>query len=289
MGFRVNTNINALQAYYQLAKVNAQMAQAQLKMASGQRILKVSDDTSGFNIGTSLKGKVAVMNGAQNNISAAKNLLSTAEGSLLSVNDLLVKIDGKISDATNPTNDATSLANDIKALANEINSIFTNTKFNNTSLLSGSGAQQGFLFQVGESSDTINLNFSSSLASSGGTGASTNVSASLTSFVNVSASTLSTTSGTNSTAALQTALSSLKSVVSNALGNIGNFTQRLDIKENTLNVAITNAQSTISRLFDADMAKQQLIATKDSIMSQTATAMLAQLNAAPQQILQLFR
>ena len=68
-----------------------------------------------------------------------------------------------------------------------------------------------------------------------------------------------------------------------------NFTQRLDIKENTLNVAITNAQSTISRLFDADMAKQQLIATKDSIMSQTATAMLAQLNAAPQQILQLFR
>ncbi len=289
MGFRVNTNIDALMAYNQLAKVNQETSKAQLRMASGKRILQVADDTSGFNIGTSLKGKIAVMKGAQNNIAAAKNLLSTAEGSLLSINDLLVKIDGKLSDATNPTNDATSLANDIKALANEMNSIFTTTKFNNTSLLSGSGAQIGFLFQVGESSDNINLNFSSSLASSGGAGASTSVSASLTSFVNVSASTLSTTTGTNSTAALQTALSSLKSVVSNALGNIGNFTQRLDIKENTLNVAMTNAQASVSRIFDADMALEQLKATKGTIMQRAATAMLAQLNVSPQQVLKLFQ
>ena len=80
----------------------------------------------------------------------------------------------------------------------------------------------------------------------------------------------------------------MNSAVSNALGDIGNFTQRLNIKEETLNTAITNAEASISRLFDADMAQEQLNATRGSIMSQAATAMLAQLNFAPQQVMQLF-
>jgi len=289
MGFRVNTNVDAQKAYYQLANANKMTSQAQLRLASGKRIQSVADDTSGFNIGTSLKGKVTVMKGAQNNISSAKNMLSTAEGALLGINDLLVKIDGKLSDATNPTSDRTALANDIKALAQEIDSTLKNTKFNNTSLLF-SAAGGGFMFQVGESTDTLSLDFASSLASAGSStgGYGTNVSASLSSFANVAAGTLESTSGTGSVAALQTALSTLKSSVSSALGKIGNFTQRLDIKEDTLNIAISNAESSISRLFDADMAQEQLNATKGSILQQAATAQLAQLNFAPQQVLQLF-
>jgi len=289
MGFRVNTNTDALQAYYQLAKVNAETTKAQLRLSSGKRILNVGDDTSGFNVGTSLKGKVAVMQGAQGNIASAKNLLSTAEGALLSMNDLLTKVEGKLSDATNPTSDRTALADDIKALANEFGSILQNTKFNDTKILF-SGAGDGFTFQVGEASDTLKLDFASSLASStSGTGGyGNNVSASIASFSSVSATTLASTSGTSSTAALQTALSNLKTAVSGALGKIGNFSQRLDIKDDTLNVAISNAQSSISRLFDADMAQEQLNATRGSILQQAGTAMLAQLNFAPQQVLQLF-
>ncbi len=288
MAFKVNTNINALKAYYQLAQVNAQTTKAQLRLASGKRIMHVADDTSGFNVGTSLKGKVAVYQGAQNNIASAKNLLSTAEGSLLGINDLLVKIDGKLSDSTNPTNDRTALASDIKALANEINSTLKNTKFNNTQLLF-SAAGSGFTFQVGEAGDTLNLNFASSLASTGNNGYGSGISASLGSFANVSASTLECTTGATSIAALQTALTSLKSAVTDALGDIGNFSQRLDIKSSTLDVAVTNAESSISRLFDADMAMEQLNATRGSIIGQAATSMLAQLNMAPQQVLQLFR
>jgi len=287
MSFKVNTNINALKAYYQLARVNQKTAKAQLRLASGKRIMSVADDTSGFNVGTSLKGKVTVMKGAQNNIAAAKNMISTAEGALLGINDLLVKIDGKISDATNPTNDRTALANDIKALANEINATLKNTKFNDTNVLF-SAAGSGFIFQVGESGDTLNIDFASSLASSGGGGYASGISVTLGSFANMTASTLECTSGANSVASLQTALASLKSAVTDALGDIGNFTQRLDIKEDTLNVAITNAESSISRLFDADMAQEQLNATRGSILSQSATAMLAQLNFAPQAVLQLF-
>jgi flagellin len=289
MGFRVNTNVDALKAYQQLANANKMTSEAQLRMASGKRIQQVADDTSGFNIGTSLKGKVAVMKGAQGNIAAAKNLMSTAEGALLSINDLLTKIEGKMADSTNPTTDRTSLANDIKALASEISSILNNTKFNDSKLFATSAAQSGFAFQVGELGDTLNLTFSRSLGCTDATtGQSEAVGLTLGSFTGVAASTLGCTSGASSVAGLSTALGSLKAVVSDSLGQIGNFTQRLNIKDDTLNVAITNAESSISRLFDADMAMEQLNATKGSILQQASTAMFAQLNFAPQQVLQLF-
>jgi flagellin len=287
MGFRVNTNTDALQAYYQLAKVNAETTKAQLRLSSGKRILNVGDDTSGFNVGTSLKGKVSVMKGAQGNISAAKNLLATAEGALLGINDLMTKIEGKLSEAINPVSDRTALQDDVKALANEIQSILLNTKFNDAKILH-SGAGTGFAFQVGESTDTLNLDFASSIASTGGGGYGGSVSVSLGSFANVTATTLMSTSGASSVQGLQTALTNLKTAVSGALGKIGNFSQRLDIKDDTLNVAISNAEASISRLFDADMAMEQLSATRGSILQQAGTAMLAQLNFAPQQVLQLF-
>src|SRR3989339_2000359 len=134
MGFRVNTNTDALQAYNMLAKANQATAKSQLRLASGKRILSVADDTSGFNIGTSLKGKISVMKGAQSNVAAAKTLLSTAEGSLLGINDLLVKIEGKLSDATNPTTDLTAIKDDIQALANELHDTLKGAKYNNTNV-----------------------------------------------------------------------------------------------------------------------------------------------------------
>jgi flagellin len=288
MGFRINTNIDALRAYYQLAKVNQDTTQAQLRLASGKKIMHVADDTSGFNVGTSLKGKISVMKAAKSNVSAAKDMMATAEGALLAMNDLLVKIDGKLSDSTNPTADRTALASDIQALAKEINKTIKNTKFNNTNLLYSS-AGSGFTFQVGESTDTLQLNFASSLASTGAGGYASGISSSLGSFANISASTLTCTTSGSGIDALQTALTSLKSAVSSALGSIGNNTQRLDIKEQTLNVSITNAESSVSRLFDADMAMEQLKATRGSILGQAATAMLSQLNMSPQQVLQLFK
>ncbi|MBI9073610.1 MAG: flagellar biosynthesis protein FliC [Melioribacteraceae bacterium] len=287
MGFRVNTNVDALKAYYQLQRVNKETESAQLRLASGKRINSVADDTSGFNIGTSLRGKVSVMKGAQGNIASAKNLLATTEGSLLGINDLLLQIEGKLSDATNPTADRTAVQADIKSIATEINTILTTAKFNNAKLLTSTSGR-GFVFQVGESTDTLKLDFAKSLASTGNGGYATGVSVTLGSFANLIATTLLTTNGVDSTASLQTALASLKSAVSTSLGQIGNFVQRLDIKDENLNTSITNAQASISRLFDADMAAEQLAATRGSILQQAGTAMLAQLNIAPQQVLQLF-
>jgi len=77
--------------------------------------------------------------------------------------------------------------------------------------------------------------------------------------------------------------------VSDELQNVGSLIQRLDYKEATLQVAITNTEAAASRIVDADIAKEQLELTKLQILQQTATVQLAQANAAPNGILALFR
>ncbi|MCE1187566.1 MAG: flagellar biosynthesis protein FliC [Ignavibacteria bacterium] len=284
MSFRINTNVDALSAYYALARTNKEASVAQLRIATGKRINQVADDTSGFNIGKSLEGKISVMKAAQNNVSGAKNLLSTAEGALLSISDLLVKVEGKLSDATNPTADRSSIASDIKSLVTEIDAVLTTTKFNNTSLLTGGGdAEGGFVFQVGNAyTDKITLDFASAIATSASNGFNTGL-------TNLNAVTASSVTNSTTIATLQANLSTLKSSVQSSLGKIGNFVQRLDIREETLNTSIANATSSVSRLFDADIAMEQLNATRGSILGQAATSMLSQLNSAPQQVLSLFR
>jgi flagellin len=75
MSFRINTNVDALTAYYALAKNNKDASVAQIRIATGKRINNVADDTSGFQIGKSLEGKISVMKAAQTNVSGAKKLI----------------------------------------------------------------------------------------------------------------------------------------------------------------------------------------------------------------------
>lgn len=269
MSFQINTNLGALDAYNALAKINTQTTKAQLRLATQKRINTVSDDTSGYRVGKELEGKISIMKAAQGNIGSAKNILSTAESALSNINDLLIQIKGKVADATDPSKNLSALASDINALGDEISSIFTNTKFNDTALLSGTGlpSSSNFVFKTGESESTT-INFGTmntlSLASVSGSGATS------TNITSISVSTLET-------------------AVKDALGKIGNYVQRLDVKDQYLTTAISNANSSVSRLFDADMAMEQLNSTKGQIGGQIATSMLSQLNSAPQNILSLFR
>jgi flagellin len=269
MSFKINTNLGALDAYNALAKVNSQTMKAQLRLASQKRINQVADDTSGYRVGKELEGKVSVMKAAQGNIGSAKNLLSTAESALSNINDLLIQIKGKVADANDPTKNLTAIADDVKALGTEISNILSGTKFNDTSLLSGSTLPSGgnFAFKTGES-ETTTINFGT--------------------FTAVDLSTI--TGATSATvAALSSTITTAENTVKDGLGSIGNYVQRLDVKESYLTAAISNATATVSRLFDADMAMEQLNATKGQIGSQVATSMLAQLNSSPQNLLSLFR
>jgi len=298
MAFRINTNMGAIRAYNALKAVNARVATAQLRLATGKRINSVADDTSGFAVGKSLDQKVKLMQSAQNNVGSAKDMLSTAETQLISVKDIITEIRSKVADSSNPASDNSRVAGDIKALANELASIFNSTKFNDTKLLISTSAMSSgttFSFQTGaESSDKLDVNYmeTSSGTLSGSntvttgdftiTGISSAVSDALTQLASV---------GTTAAAigSLSAYLNTFENAVDGALSSIGNFIQRLDIKDNFLTSAIANSQSSYSRLFDADMALEQLNSTKYQISAQVATSILSQANMAPQQVLSLFR
>ncbi len=274
-GFKIASNIGALEAYNALSKLNQNTQKAQLRLATQKRINSVADDTSGFNIGKSLESKVKLMQSAQRNVGSAKDMLATAESQLVSIRDMITQMKAKIADSGNAAADLNALQLDIKAVAEEISSAINNTKFNDTSLLTGS-ATNGFTFQTGvETDEVLTVDYADDI--------STNFDASKAEI-----DALDSTSARSNFTALTSNLNTFEETVTNALGTIGNNLQRLDAKEEFLSSAITNSKASVSRLFDADMAMEQLNATKASIGAQAATAMVAQLNMSPQQVLQLF-
>jgi len=325
MGFKVNTNIDALNAYYALMKVNNSTIKSQIKLATGKQINHVWDDTSGFTIGKQLETKAKILKSVQGNISSGKDMLSTAESALLNIKDLITKIKTKISDGTNPTADRQALARDIAALGEEITSIMKTTKFNESTLLVGTLAASDtnyarFSFQVTDKTeDKMILDFASTIASSAAStvtysdGATTDSLFLELDIANILSSIMAT--GSNSyvqDVEFATAIASLGNITSSgglkdsvgttvsqvdylqeqidyALQKIGYFAQRFDIKNEFLDVAISNAESSVSRIFDTDYAFEQLNATKNNIMQQAALSMMSQLSINPQSVLQLFQ
>ena len=201
------------------------------------------------------------MQSAQDNVGSAKDMLSTAETQLISVKDLITQIRSKIADASNPASNKSRLANDIKALGEEIGNIFNNTKFNDTQLLvsSTNGAASTFDFKTGASdTDILKIDFASSylvgtfaatLGSAIVTGLNQKISDSLNDFQSLTAASATSLS----IGSLSAKLTSFESSVDTSLSSIGNYKQRLDIKDEFLTSAIANSTASISRLFDADM------------------------------------
>ena len=263
MSFLINTNMDALSAYNALAKVNAQTTKAQLRLATMKKINSVADDTSGYKVGKELEADNLKMKAQLNNISSGKNWLSTAESALSLVNDKLNAIVAKQEDAKDPIKDQASLQKDIKAIADEINSILTNTKINGQDVLASAAAS----FGIG-SSVSVNV------------GVSLNMTTHQTALDALQAGDAG--SVTQDISAFQTAVKS-------TLGYIGNNLQVFDSREAYITSSIANNTALISKLFDADMAMEQLNATKGQIGSQIGTAMLGTLNIAPQGLLSLFR
>jgi flagellin len=262
MPFQINTNLDALSAYNALAKVNSQTAKAQIRLATMKRINSVADDTSGFRVGKELEGENLRYQAQLGNIASAKNFLSTAESALQQILDKLNQIDAKQQDALDPLKNQVSLSRDVEVLANEINNIISNTTINNINVLASANNSFG-------AGTTLEVNIGAELGT---------YSATITALQN-----------TAGNANLTAAFTAFRDNVKTAIGYIGNRMQTFESREEYITAARANNIATISRFFDADMAYEQLTVTKGQIGSQIGTAMLAQLNVAPQSLLSLFR
>lgn len=273
---RIRTNIGALNALNALKNINRKLEKAQLRLATGKRITSVADDPAGYVISKRINARVRGLGVALDNVGTAKNMLSIAEGGLQNVSDILITMKEKVTQAASDTlssAERNAIKTELDQLTSELDDIVEETTFNNFKLLDGSFVNKSI--QTGEKpTNKMIINLSRNNSSE-----VLNVSSQYVSN-NVFTASGSSTALSNVDSAIET--------VSDSLQNIGSYISRLNIKENTLNIAITNNKATSSRILDADLAKEQLNAIKYLILQRTAIAQLVQANILPINVLVLF-
>jgi flagellin len=268
---RIRANIAALNALNSLKSINKDLGVRQLRLATGKRLNSAADDPAGLTLARRLDARSRSLAQALSNIGDAENLLAVAEGGANNIQSLVVQMREKIIQAANDTLGSTERAaiqQQLQEIIAEIDDVTRQTTWNNVVLLTN----QAFTFQVGaEGGDTITFNVGGSLTAGA-----------------LGINNLCVANQASSAAAL-TSVDVALSSVSTLLQQVGAKMQRLGVKQETVSTAVTNTEAARSRIEDADMAREQLESTKLQILQQTATAMLAQANVAPQAILGLFR
>ena len=296
---RIAGNIGALNALNSLTYINNQLAIHQTRLATGKRINESADDPAGMSLATTFDVRRQGLQTAVSAIGDAKNLMSTMEGGLKKIQDILVKMRNKAQEAqgdTIGTNERNAILAQLKAYANEIDDIVEQTQWNQTALLSGAGgsgssAALDFLTSPEASNNTSTFQFEADTTS--GISANQGFQATSGSAASVSGLGLSTTETLTLTnledGTVATRVDDALDIVKAGIAQVGAFSARLTFKEEALTLQYTNTEAAYNRIMNANMAEEQVHAIKFTILQQTATAMLAQANAAPQFLLSLFR
>lgn len=274
---RIAGNIAALNSLYSLQGINSQLSTHQARLSTGKRLLESADDPAGMSIATTFDVRRQALKTVLNSIGDAKNVLATAEGGLKKIQDILVKVQNKVLEAKSDTIGSaqrTAIQSQINAYLSEINDIVDQTQWNGTKLIGGSGSVPGLDFLTDP------------------TGGQTTYAATDNTAATLGVSTLDVTGASGSAAVTSAEMTSVNTAIDTVktnIANLGAFSARLSFKEEALSVQHANTESAFNRIMNANMAEEQVEASKLQILQQTATAMLAQANSAPQFVLQLFR
>jgi len=275
---RINHNVAALNTYRQLTTNDAGAAKSLEKLSSGLRINRAGDDAAGLAISEKMRGQIRGLDQATRNAQDGISLIQTAEGALQESHSILQRMRElavQSSNDTNTTTDRTQIQKEVTQLNSELDRIANTTQFNTMNLLDGSTA--GVVLQIGANAgQNITVTISDMRVTGG-------ASAAMSALAGVDL-----TTQPNSDAAI-TLVDTAIDFLSGGRADLGAVQNRLEHTINNLSVTSENLTASESRIRDVDMAKEMMEYTKNSILSQAATAMLAQANQAPQEVLQLLK
>ncbi len=279
MSMSINTNLNSLVAQENLAKTQNALSTSMERLSSGLRINSAADDAAGLAISQRMQAQVNGMNVAIQNSNDGISLAQTADGALASVGDSLQRMRElavQAANATNSSSDQDSLNLEFQQLGSEIQRVLGGTTFNGSAIL---GSDAGTLnFQVG-----ANVTANDSIQVS-----TTNLTADTT----ISAVTGTTIGSTADVSAIDAVITG----IDNAINDINNQRALMGATENRFNAVVANLQSSVvnqsaaeSRITDADFATETANMSRAQILQQAGTAMVAQANQLPQQVLKLLQ
>ena len=287
MSMSINTNVISLNAQRSLNSSQMSLATSMQRLSSGLRVNSAKDDAAGLAIAERMTTQVRGMNAAVRNANDGISLAQTAEGSLGKVADALQRMRElavQSSNATNSSSDKDSLDKEFGELAKEIQRILNATTFNGKHVL---GAEAGPMqFQVGANTtanDTIDI---------------TTVDMTTDPTIVLVAGTDNTGAGRSliDNSALIGAIHTVIDNIDVALNNVsaqratlGASQSRFDSVISNLQVSVENQTAARSRIMDADFAAETANLSRTQILQQAGTAMVAQANQMPQQVLKLLQ
>ena len=271
----VNTNVASINAQRNLDTSTNQLAGSVARLSSGLRITKASDDAAGLGISETLRAQIRSINQAARNANDGISLLQVADGGAANIGNLLARLRELAAQSASGILGSTErsfLDQEFVALRSEIDRISAVTEFNNVKLLSGTG-NDSLSIQIGfrsSANDTLSLSLNDLTTSALSLG-STNVS-----------------TASSALAALSN-IDSAISAVASARATIGSLQNRIDAAVQNLAVANENITAAESRIRDADIAFETAVFTRNQILVQAGTSILAQANLLPQQALALLQ
>jgi flagellin len=270
---RVNTNTGAINSWRSLYRNDLAMGKSLEKLSSGLRINRSSDDAGGLAISETLRAQQRGMAQAEKNAQDSIGLLNIADSTLDQVHGILQRMRELAVQASNgtlqDTPDRAALNTEFTTLRGEIDRLSSVATFNGVTIFTGAVTTM----QVGANNSandriliTIAITNSTSLSINGN---------SLTSIGNAN----------TAIDAVNTAINT----VSTQRATIGATVNRMEYTINNLQTTRENLAAAESRIRDVDMASEMTTLTRNQILVQSSTAMLAQANARPQSVLALLR
>ncbi len=275
----INSNIASLNAQRNVATSQNSLSISMQRLSSGMRVNSAKDDAAGLAIAERMSAQVRGMNVAVRNANDGISLAQTAEGALGKVADSLQRmreLGVQARNATNTTQDLDSIGKEFAELGSEIQRVLGGTTFNGTAILgAGAGAK---VFQIGANTttnDTVTVT-------------TTN----LTGDASITAVTGDVIDNSKTSADLKTTIDNIDTAINTISSNratLGASQNRFEAVISNLMVSVENQSASRSRILDADYATETANLSRSQILQQAGTAMIAQANQMPQQVLSLLR
>ncbi len=284
----INTNSASLNAQMNLGKSQGSLNTSIARLSSGLRVNSAKDDAAGLAIASRMTAQIRGFDQAQRNANDGVSLLQVADGAMGKIGDNLQRMRELAVQAKNGTlntTDRENLDREYQELSSEVQRIVEGSEFNGNNLFSD--ANKSVTLQVGAGNaagDSLEVNLTSNGVASGNA---------LITLMENGANDIVTNLGDISTANnAETAIDELDAQIDNVTNlraTVGAGLSRLEQVSESLQTNSANLQSARGRIMDADFAKETANLTRTQILQQAGTAMLAQANQIPQNVLGLLR
>ena len=284
----INHNMSAMFANRSLGVTNVSLQKDMAKLSSGERINRAGDDASGLAVSEKMRAQIRGLNRASKNAADGISFIQTTEGYLQETTDIVQRIRELAVQSSNgiyTDEDRLMIQVEVSSLVAEVDRIASTAQFNGLNMLTGRYARP-----TGQNSVTGSmwLHIGANMDQRAQVYIGTMTAAALGLRNSGTEEIVALTSPDDANRAIGTLDEALK-LINKQRADLGAYQNRLEKTVEGLDVAAENTQASESRIRDTDMASQMVEFTKNQILTQSGTAMLAQANAQSQTVLSLLR